>query len=148
MADAKKVDHNTKIYKHSFNGAKIDQMYHHANAIMPFEPDLVILHVGTNNLRDSTSAENIAGEIINLVTKLRTDKNEIIISGITERRDSLRDKVKQVNHFLNNKCHQLTLPFILHNNIKSDTHLKPKGVHLNKVGSSLLASNFINWVNK
>ena len=29
----KKVDHNTKIYKHSFNGAKTDQMYHHANAI-------------------------------------------------------------------------------------------------------------------
>ena len=144
----KKVDHNTKIYKHSFNGAKTDQMYHHANAIMPFEPDLVILHVGTNNLRDSTSAENIAGEIINLATKLRTDKNEIIISGITERRDSLRDKVKQVNHFLNNKCHQLNLPFILHDNIKSDTHLKPKGVHLNKAGSSLLASNFINWVNK
>ena len=115
---------------------------------MPFEPDLVILHVGTDNLRDSTSAENIAGEIINLATKLATDKNEIIISGITERRDSLHDKVKQVNHFLNIKCHQLNLPFILHDNIKSDTHLKPKGVHLNKAGSPLLASNFINWVNK
>ena len=69
-------------------------MYHHANAIMPFEPDLVILHVGTNNLCDSTSAENITDEIINLATKLGTDKNEIIISSITERRDCLRDKVK------------------------------------------------------
>ena len=144
----KKVGENDKIYKHSFNGAKIDQMHHHANAIMPFEPDLVILHAGTNNLRENTSAENIANEIVKLSTKLKTDKNEIIVSSIIERRDNMQDKVKQVNHFLNIKCQEQNLPFIINDNIKSDTHLKPIGVHLNKAGSSLLASNFINWINK
>lgn len=136
-----------KIYSHAFSGAKIDQMHHFANAFMPLDPNLVILHVGTNNLRESTSAENIANDIVKLASSLKNDNNDIMVSSIIDRKDNVREKARQVNNFLKIKCDELNLPYIKHDNITSDTHLKPKGVHLNKTGTSLLASNFITWIN-
>ena len=145
----KKMDNETdKIYRHSFSGAKVDQMYHYANAIMPFNPDLVILHAGTNNLRENSTPQNIANDIVKLASSLKTDENEIIVSSILARRDNLHDKAEKVNDFLKIKCDQINIPFIRHNNIKCDTHLKPKGVHLNRVGTTILANNFVNWINK
>ena len=53
---------------------------------------LIILHVGTNDFRDKKSAIEIANEIIELAVDVKTDLNDIMISGIVPRRDKFNDK--------------------------------------------------------
>ena len=101
---------------------------------------------GSNNLREADSAQQQAQNIINLATSLKTEKNEIAISSILQRRDQLQEKAQQVNDFLLIKCRELGIPYIAHPSITINS-LKPKGVHLNKRGSELLAADFVNFVN-
>ena len=138
---------NVKVYRHAFNGATIHAMKHHSVPVMEFEPDMAILHVGTNDLRSDTSEQQIATDIVNLATSLKTDKNEICVSSITARRDQLKNKAEKVNDYLRIKCSQVNLHFIRHNNIRSEMHLKPKGQHLNSTGTTLLSDNFAAYVN-
>ena len=138
---------NNKVYRHNFNGAKINAMKYHSIPVMEFNPDLAILHVGTNSLRSMDTEEKIAEDILSLANSIKKDTNEIIVSSIIARRDQFKEKAEKVNDFLYIKCKQLDIPFIRHNNIRSEVHLKPKGVHLNFKGSDLLSDNFAKWIN-
>ena len=138
---------NSKVYRHNFNGATIKAMNYHAIPVMEFEPDLAILHVAINSLRSMDTKQKIADDILNLANNIKKDTNEIIISSIIPRRDQFKEKGEKVNEFLYNKCQQLDIPFIRHNNIRSEIHLKPKGLHLNFKGSELLSNNFAAWIN-
>ena len=109
--------------------------------------DLVILHTGTNSLRGESTPEEIADEVIDLATNLKTDHNEIVISEIIARRDQLNEKAVSVNNVLRMKTTELGIGYISHENINTDMHLNPKGLHLNHKGSILLSRNFINLVN-
>ena len=77
---------NSKVYRHNFNGATIKAMNYHAIPVMEFEPDLAILHVGTNSLRSMDTEQKIADDILNLANNIKKDTNEIIISSIIPRR--------------------------------------------------------------
>ena len=143
----KKLKNNNKVYRHNFNGATINAMKYHVIPVMEFEPDLTILHVGTNSLRNTDTEQQIAEDILNLANNIKKDDNEIIISSIIARRDQFKEKAEKVNDFLYSKCQQLDIPFIRHNNIQSEIHLKPKGLHLNYKGSNLLSDNFAAWIN-
>ena len=136
-----------RVYRHTFNGATIRAMKHHAVPVMEFNPDLAILHVGTNSLRGNTSEQQIAQDIVDLAVNIKTDENNILVSSIIARRDNLKEKAEKVNDFLRIKCAQLKLPFLRHNNIRSEIHLKPKGQHLNAAGSTLLSDNFAVYIN-
>ena len=48
------------------------------------EPDMILLHSGTNNLKFTKSPEEISNEIIKLALDMKTDANEVIVSGIIE----------------------------------------------------------------
>ena len=56
----------------------MEHMRHDAKPIMGFKPDLVVLHAVTNSLRGDISPKDIADEIVNLATELKTDEGEII----------------------------------------------------------------------
>ena len=146
--EMKKQLNNTqdKLYVRNFNGATTKAMHHHAVPVMEFNPDLVILHVGTNSLRGSDTDAKIADDIVTLAKELKTNNNEIIISSIIERRDELKDKAKRVNDFLVMRSAQFKIPLIRHDHI-NENHLKPKGLHLSTKGSELLSENFIGWIN-
>ena len=45
------------------------------------------------------------------------------------------------------KSSEMRIGFISHNNINTDIHLKPKGLHLNPRGNILLSENFMHCVN-
>ena len=121
-------------------------MRHHAVPVMEFNPDIAILHVGTNSLRGDTELK-IAEDIVKLATTIKTDTNDILVSSILPRRDQLKDKAEKVNDLLRIKCSQSNVPYIRHNNIRSEMHLKPKGLHLNTKGSELLSDNFAAYIN-
>ena len=82
---------NDRLYVYSFSGATTKQMEHYSKPPMDFNPDFIILHTGTNSLRGERTPEDLAEEIIDLATSLKSDENEIVISEIIARRDQLNE---------------------------------------------------------
>ena len=46
-------------------------------------PDSVILHVGTNNLKNTESIEDIAKDLMDLALYIRNGKTNLFVSGLT-----------------------------------------------------------------
>ena len=107
---------------------------------------LWLYYTGTNSLRGESTPEEVADEVIDLATNFKTDHNEIVISEIIASRDQVNEKAVRVNNFLRLKTTELGIGYISHENINTDMHLNPKGLHLNHKGSILLSRNFINLV--
>ena len=99
------------------------------------ENDLVILHVGTNDLRQPKAAKEIAKEIVELAIDTKNEKNEIMISGVVPRKDNLNEKAKEVNTCLQNLCHSYNFHFMNNANVNKDTDLNLGGLHLNYQGT-------------
>ena len=117
------------------------------NYPMAFNPELIILHIGTNSLRGERTPEELAEEIVDLATSLKYDENEIVISEIIARRDQLNENVSKVNDILRIKSSKMSIGFITHNNINTDVHLNPEGLHLNHQGNIILSVTVMHCVN-
>ena len=63
-----------------FLWSKIKQMKHYLEPAEEESPNLHILHVGTNDLREGKSAEKITDEIIDLAITLKNETNEVTVS--------------------------------------------------------------------
>ena len=100
------------------------------------KPDQLIVHVGTNSLRDSSNPTTCASEIIDLVDSIKDalPATEIVLSTLITRLDDkdLERQVREVNEILRqhsgNKCWAL----LEHPNI-TKSHLNRSGLHLNSV---------------
>ena len=137
-----------KIYVKTFPGATTDCIKDYVKPSIKHNPDFVILHTGTNDLKSTKSAMEISDEIIKLALDIKTDENEIVVSGILARNDDMNTKVKEVNDFLKTKCSRFALAFLNNNNnIVPKKHLKGGGVHLNYSGTVALANNFLKIIN-
>ena len=114
------------------------------------KPDQLIIHVGTNSLRDSESPTACADEIIDLIswTKSASPETEVVLSSLTARTDEdrLANQVEEVNSILKKFCHRNQWKMIAHSNITAEQHLNRNGLHLNKTGTSRLASNFLDFI--
>ena len=62
------------------------------------------MHVGTNNLKNKESVEDIANDIMGIAIFIRNEKNNVFVSGIAFRNDRLNDKGKSVNSLLKGRC--------------------------------------------
>ena len=115
--------------------ATCDDMEHYLNPILSRKPDHIILHVGTNDLRDSTPTD-VVDKIKKLTDKITGGGINCFISSLIIRNDSdqLNQKVQSVNTLLSelvsDKVHLVT-----HDNITNS--------HLNTRGDGALAHNFI-----
>ena len=138
---------NEKIYVKSFPGAKITDMKDHAKPSQRYNPDVFILHTGTNDLRTIKSAEEISDEIIKLALELKTDENEVIVSSIIGRHDEHNQKGMKVNDLLKIKSTRYSLGFMNNSNIFINKHLNGSGLHLNYYGNIALANNFLKVIN-
>ena len=52
-----------------------------------FNPDVYLIHVGTNDLSSNKSPEQIPLDILNLANSLKLDNNTVIVSSIVLRDD-------------------------------------------------------------
>ena len=66
-------------------------MFSYVQPSKEFNNDLVILHCGTNDLRSEKPPLEIANEIMDLALEVKTNLNEVMVSGIVPRRDKLND---------------------------------------------------------
>ena len=73
---------NDKIYVKAFPGADIADMEHYVNPTMKRDPDVVIIHCGTNSLRNDDSAEQIASDITELAEKSKVERGNYVIDNL------------------------------------------------------------------
>ena len=132
-----------KIKVQSYSGATVDHMNSHAIPTMKRNPKKINLHCGTNDIRSSQSPEEIAIEILDLASAMKTSKNTIYVSSLVQRGDQWNGKVTDVNRHLKGLCKGNNLPFIDNDNIKPFSHLNRSKLHLNPEGTRILANNFL-----
>ena len=73
----RKVKHNVIV--RSFPVAKLDSMSHYAIAIVKSNPDCIIIHCGTNNLKVDESPGPIAEKTIELAKSVKLTTNEVVV---------------------------------------------------------------------
>ena len=141
---------NNKVRVSTFPGCTTKDMRDHIKPIIRKKPDQLIIHVGTNSLRDSESPTACSEEIIDLVSwaKSAAPGTEVVLSSLTARSDDdqIATQVEEVNSNLKKFCRQNKWKMIVHSNITAEHHLNRSGLHLNKVGTSRLARNFLDFL--
>ena len=139
-----------KIYVKSYPGSTIRDMTHYIRPPAERNPDAIFLHIGTNSLKDSESSEQTANEILELAASIKTDQNEVVVSSIITRGDDLNDKAQEVNEILYSHCNDYGITYLDNSNIeKYNLTYRGRfpGLHLNKSGSDILLSNFVDFIN-
>ena len=103
-----------------------------------FNPDLYILHVGTNDLSLNDKPEVIPSHIIDTAISMVTEKTKIIVSKIFPRSDKYKEKGEILNKMINIACHKENIPVINHNSINSKRLLNRSKLHFNNFCNSVL----------
>ena len=131
---------NIKAHVKSFPGAKTSHMHHHVQPSLDYNPDVIVLHCGTNNLCDEKDPANIANGIIKLTESIKNTNTQIIVSRLTTRSDKFKKKAAIVNTKLNELRENKSIHIIKHPNIEEQP-LSRDGLHLNYKGVELLTKN-------
>ena len=135
----------------SFSGSTAEDMKDYLKPLIRKKPDTIILHVGTNDIKDDKkTAEVAAAGILNLGTQIKDNSphTKVCISGITIRKDkaAIHNKIKNVNNILTRVCDKNKWTYIDNSNVDY-TCLNRRGLHLNKKGSATLSKNYSNYLN-
>lgn len=141
----KKVAENTKTYVRSESGATVEDMTDYIKPTVRYNPDLIIIHCGTNDLR-LRSAEEIATDVIGLAVDVKNEENEVALSSLIVRNDKYESKRMEVNELIKRMCNDTNLAYVDNSNIKK-VHLNNSGLHLNIEGEKILKKNLINFIN-
>ena len=122
----RKIKHKHLVKVRSFSGAKISCMRDHVKpTLRDINPDHIILHAGTNDLRTENTASQIAKATIDLATSLKNDDNTVTVSGIVPRLDDLDNKANEVNRRLVLMCKERNTSFLSHDeSIDPSKHLE------------------------
>lgn len=131
-----------KVTVKAFSGATVDDMSDYIKPLVRrYKPDRVILQVGTNNLKND-QPQSIVDKLKNVVEYIKNNSGcEVTVCELTCRGDSLESKRKDLNRLIQSSFDKT----ITHNNINRN-HLNTKGLHLNQIGVSLLATNLNNYI--
>ena len=140
----RKIRHKHLVKVRSFSGVKISCM---TNRVKPtlrdINPDHIVLHASTNDLRTENTASQIAKATIDLVTSLKNDGNTVTVSGIVPSLDELNNKENEVNRRLVLMCEERNISFLAYDESTDPSkHLNESKLHLNSNGIKVFAENF------
>ena len=135
-------DKNKVVVKH-FSGAKTKDMESYIIPTLEQNPETIIIHSGTNDLKSDISPEEIAKDIIKLTTSCKTQTNKVILSSIVPRYDNLNEKATRVNKCLKKECEARNICFIDHRNISPKYNCNRSGLHLNYSGTKKLIESIL-----
>ena len=93
------------------------------------------MHIGTNNLKNKESVEDIANDIMDVAIFIRNEKTNVFASGLTVQNDRLNDKGKNVNSLLKFRYDEEKICFVNNTNINVGM-LNNIGLHLNERGTT------------
>ena len=109
----------------------------------------MILHIGTNDLKNKLNPVQVADNIIDLARMIGNETDaEIVLSEIITRADKIPDdSIKIVNKLLNQYCKQNGWGIIRNDNITKH-NLDERGLHLNGKGISIMVSNLVKCLSR
>ena len=141
--DERKHSSARRIVKvRSFPGATIVDLLDFCKPSARKKRDVVIVHVGTNDLGtldENAIARNIL-EITQTIKKI-SPETKVIVSQLIDRYD--KEEFKDMVVFVNEKLRQMFTPVELIDNSNLDRScIGRRGLHLNKTGNAHLALNF------
>ena len=87
---------NKVVVKH-FSGAKTKDMESYIIPTLEQNPETIIIHSRTNDLKSDSSPEEIARDIIKPTTSCKTQTNKVILSNTVPRYDNLNENATRVN---------------------------------------------------
>jgi lysophospholipase L1-like esterase len=131
----------------TFPGASVtDIMKHYVKPTLEKNPELIVLHVGTNDIHQKEPEETVK-EMESLCTGIVTNRlAKVAISEIIQREDeSMNIKIKNTNNLLAKLCSKYKWAIVQHGNINI-SNLNASGLHLNITGTATLAKNYINFL--
>ena len=134
------------VFVKCFPGATIEVMHSYSWPSMKKNPSRIVLHCGTNDLQSSDSADDIAKQLMTIACNLKSESNEVIVSGIIPRCDEWNEKAMMVDNVVRNYCLNKDIGFIDHNNINVHGHLNKGGLHLKREGSKVFFNNLLETV--
>ena len=116
---------------------------------MDDKPDIVVLHVGSNNIHDKVNPEILAKDIMNIGKKcIAHGVSEVYISEILKRKSMiLKGKIVQVYNILSAMCEENDFYFVRNSNITSE-YLWRDGLHLQDSGTEILSYNTTSVLNR
>ena len=147
--NSRKLQHGLKqkVIVKTFPGAHVEDMTHYVKPTLASNPAEVILHIGTNDLKNK-SPSTLLKTVDNLGETIMESKDvKLTLSEVITRCDdeTLADKVNIYNKLLANLCTERNWGLIKNSNIKKD-HLNNYGLHLNPRGTTVLPKNFKSYV--
>ena len=89
----------------------------HIKPSLKNNPDRIIIHASTNDLRSTQDSETTAESIIHVAKNSKNSKTEILLSFIIPRRDNLIGKGRHVNENFGKLCIKLNFTYTSHNNM-------------------------------
>ena len=139
---------DNKVVVKTFPGAKTECMKSYVLPTIKQKPDLIILHCGTNDLKNK-EPEEISKSIVSLAKSLSeaSENTGVIVSGIVQRGDDLNRKVAKVNEVLQHQCNECNIAFIDNSGIDPSKHLNGSKLHLNVNSTYELQNNLKNVIN-
>ena len=101
----------------SIPGATTKGEKHHIKGCLEDNsPDSIMLHVGTNNLKNKESAEGIANDIMDVAIFIRNEQTSVFVSCLSVRNDRLNDRGKNMNSLLKRRCDEEKICFVYNTN--------------------------------
>lgn len=130
---------NKKIKVHSMPGARIQNLSKYLVAQEAL-PHTVIVHIGTNNLKNSKTPNHVMRPLwYTLESAQKKFKNTIwVVNAILYRNDIQRKYIDDVNDALQFMCDQLKLVFRNPNTAVTGRGIGRDGLHLNSLGERQL----------
>ena len=130
-----------RVLVRSISGATTNAMKDYLKPNLEPNPDEVVLHEGTNDLR-TKSPQEVADGIVDLGRQVEgSSDTRVVISALVSRRDNLNEKVPEVNKLLKRYRRQQEWKLIEHNNI-TEKGLNKGGLHLSIEGNKRFFNNF------
>ena len=113
-----------------FSSAKTEDMHDYLKPTKrDFNPNIFILHAGTNNLSTNDSPEMIPDKIVETAKSIKKEDNSVVYSAIVPRGDKLNEKAEKVNSLLEKACNQKQIDLTMHSNINTKRHLNRSRLH-------------------
>ena len=122
----KKELHHGKAFFRSFSGANAKQLRHYIiPTLIDDKPDAIVIHVGTNDILNYASHEDIARSNINIGLDCKNNGvNEVVISSILVKKNpNLTEIERRVNDMLRDLCEKNGFSFICNDVILSNHFL-------------------------
>ena len=146
----KKIKRECKIFDKHFSGATTNCMENYMKSSLQKDPNHIILHIGTNNLILDRTSQDIAISLVNLACSMKGKNCDVSISNIILRNDNKKfnQKDQEVKTHFEDMCEDKNIYLIDDTNKVKVQHLNKGKLHLNKEGSNLLSSTFVNELSR